>query len=65
MRTIAVYRVEPFACLRALIVGMWIFEETRSFETILVSYTSPQQPVNSPESAGIPQKRRKWKTLRN
>ena len=44
---------------------MMIFEGTRGLETILVSFMSPQQPVNSPKSAGIPQKRRKWKTLQN
>lgn len=32
-------------------------------QAILVPFMSPQQPINYPESAGIPQKHRKWKTL--
>jgi hypothetical protein len=30
---------------------------------ILVSFTSPPQPINSPEYAEIPQKHVAWKTL--
>jgi hypothetical protein len=54
--------VRLFACLYGR-HGRFL-EGTRGVETILVSFMSPQQPVNSTECTGIPQKQHKWKTLK-
>jgi hypothetical protein len=48
-------------CRRAL--GEPIFATGVKPPAILVSFMSPQQPVNSPKSARNPQKIPEWKTL--
>jgi hypothetical protein len=60
MRTIAVYRVDPSVCLRARIVAMLCSWRSQA---ILDTYMAPLQPTNSPQLAGIPQKRAAWKAL--
>jgi hypothetical protein len=58
--SVAVYRVDPSACLRARIIAM--LSSGRS-QAILDTYMAPLQPLNSPEHAGMTHKHAAWKAL--